>query len=1007
MASLRRASRLPALEPGIGSSRSQLGSFMRFCETRTGEHFSDHAGFHDFSVVQSERFWSLFLEWSQLAHEGSSVPVRTSASCELARFFPDLRLSYTENLLGLDSPDDAARGALIAHSAYGQPVRLTRGELRSRVLSVARHLRELGVGPGDRIVAVAGNSAEAVIGALATASIGAVFSSAAPEMGVPAVLSRFAQLEPALLMCNAMASGTTGLRPMKEHIEAVTGGLPTLRAVVVLDDGPPPARLGLPTVRLADMLDDPQAEAEEWSRLPFNHPLFVLFTSGTTGQPKCLLHGAGGTLLEHVKEHRLHVALRPGERLFFHTSAAWMMWNWQLSALASGAELVLYDGPIRDAETLWRLVRTEEVNVFGTSPPYLQLCEDAGCRPGPLPQLRAILSTGSILHDWQYDWVDEQLGPVAVQSISGGTDIIGCFVLGNPDLPVRRGLIPCRSLGLDVQAVTGDGAVVHGAVGELVCRNPFPSRPLGFFGDDGTQFHAAYFARNRGVWTHGDLIEFDPDGQARMHGRSDGILNVRGARIGPVEIYRALHGVDELVESVAVELEQPDGERAIALLVVLRAPCKLDRPLVVKIRREIATNASPSHMPALIAQVEELPVTHSGKRSERAARDTVNGRPVGNPQALANPESLAGIRAAVSAVLERQREFDAVAGRSDDAPTESRVIEIWEALLGVAVGPNDNFFELGGTSLLAVRLLQAIHERIGVELPPAVFLYAQTPAQLVTLIDGPIDQRAPILVPMRGGTSDRSLFVVHAMGGDVLHVRPLALALDTGRPVYGLQARGMDPRYEPQTSVEEMAATYIDVIRLVQPNGPYAIAGYSMGGLVAYEMARRLSAAGERVEMLALIDAYVNPVCLPTPARWWFQVGRPLRYLRYVIGEPHVRIPEVAHNLRRRIARRHLGQSWEPDLPRTPRFAALERIGWQAVTAYRPGPYEGTATLFLARTRYPSYCNPAGAWRRCVRGGLTVKRMTGDHGALVAEGSAHRVAGQLSALLRESEPAAC
>jgi acetoacetyl-CoA synthetase len=408
-------------------------------------------------------------------------------------------------------------------------------------------------------------------------------------------------------------------------------------------------------------------------------------------------------------------------------------------------------------------------------------------------------------------------------------------------------------------------------------------------------------------------------------------------------------------------------------------------------------------VPALIAQVQELPVTHSGKRSERAARDAINGRPIADPQALANPQSLEPIRAAVIASTEQQRQLEDAAGRSPEAPTESRVTAIWEAILGVALTPHDNFFELGGTSLTAVRLLQAIHERLGIELPPAVFIYAQTPAQMAALIDGPAERRAPILIPLRAGSGERPLFVVHAMGGDVLHVRPLALALDTDRPIYGLQARGVNPRYEPQTSVEEMASTYVDVIRLVQPTGPYALTGYSMGGLLAFDMARRLSAAGERVDSLALIDTDLHPECLSAPARWRFQAAGPYRYMRYTMAAPRTRAPMFARKALRRLTPRRPIESTQPDHSRLSRFAQLEQIGWQAYEAYRPGAYDGQATLFLAGTRYPSFCNPAAAWRRYVRGGLTVHRIARDHASLIAEGTVGPLAERFSAWLRETD----
>src|SRR4051794_13438672 len=435
-AQVKEADMSSAIVSSAKSAETELESFVEFCEARLDARFADPQAFQAFSVERFRDFWRLFLEWADPLRDGESEPVCTDDRCEFASFFPGLRLSYAENLLAPRSPEQEEQVTLVGRHGDGPRQELTRRELRERVRTVAAHLRALGIGPEDRVVAIAANTPEATIGALAAATLGASFSSASPDMGAAAILSRFEQLSPKLLMADLSS----------DSVAEVVGALPSLQALVALDDEPVPAGIELPVHRLSELVSTrpPTPLPDGWERFPFNHPLFILFTSGTTGAPKCVVHGAGGTLLEHLKEHRLHCDLRRGDRLFFQTSCAWMMWNWQLSALAGGATLVLYDGMISGANTLWELAAGERVTHFGTSPAYLKMCQDHGYEPAraaDLSALRAVMSTGSVLRDWQFDWVAEEVGPVKLQSISGGTDIIGCFVLGHPGLPVRRGMI--------------------------------------------------------------------------------------------------------------------------------------------------------------------------------------------------------------------------------------------------------------------------------------------------------------------------------------------------------------------------------------------------------------------------------------------------------------------------------------------------------------------------------------------------------------------------------------
>jgi acetoacetyl-CoA synthetase len=578
--------------------------------------------------------------------EGEDGPVLVDAQrMPGARWFPEARLNFAENLL---RRRDAAP-ALIAW-AEGRPRReISHAELARDVSRLAQALAAWGVGPGDRVAGFLPNLPEAVVAMLATASLGAIWSSCSPDFGTRGVVDRFGQITPKVLFA-ADGYGYAGKRfDSLARVAEIRREIASLERVVIVpsaEDEPDLARI--PGAGLwHDALAAFPARALVFERFPFDHPLYVLFSSGTTGPPKCILHGAGGTLLQHRKEHLLHVDLKPDDRLFYFTTTGWMMWNWLVSGLASDATLVLYDGsPFHpDAGVLFDLAQRERVAVFGTSAKFIDAAAKAGVQPGrthDLSSLRTVLSTGSPLAPEGFDWVYENLKrDVQLASISGGTDIIACFVGGNPIGPVHRGEIQAPCLGMRVEVFDDQGRSLRGEKGELVCTAPFPSVPLGFWNDpDGRRFRAAYFEKHPGVWSHGDFAELTPRGGVIIHGRSDAVLNPGGVRIGTAEIYRQVESIPEVLESLAIG-QAWQGDTRVVLFVRLREGVTLDEGLAERIRRRIRDNTTPRHVPAKLVQVADIPRTKSGKIVELAVRDVVHGRPVANREALANPEALA------------------------------------------------------------------------------------------------------------------------------------------------------------------------------------------------------------------------------------------------------------------------------------------------------------------------------------------------------------------------------
>ncbi len=625
---------------------SGLNAFREHVERSGGGRHRDEASLHGWSVESPEAFWGAVWSFCDVIAEtrGDTV-LRHGARMPGAEWFPDARLNFAENLLR--RRDDAP--ALVFRSEDGTRRSLSFAGLHARVSRLAQLLRERGIGPGDRVAGILPNHPDAVVAMLAATSLGAVWSSCSPDFGTRGVLDRFGQIGPRVLVVTDGYLYAGRRHDCLERAAEIRAALPSVELVLVLSQGreaPDLAALGGARL-LEDALEPFQPAEIPFARLPFSHPVYVLYSSGTTGAPKCIVHGAGGTLLQHLKEQRLHVDLGPEDRFFYFTTCGWMMWNWLVSGLASGARLVLYDGsPFHPGpEALFDLAQEEGITVFGISAKFVDAAAKAKLTPRAthdLSSLRTILSTGSPLAPEGFDFVYEKVKrDVCLSSISGGTDIVSCFVGGCPTLPVWRGEIQCAGLGMKVEVWNAEGKRVVGEKGELVCTAPFPSMPVGFWNDpDGSRYRAAYFERFPGVWCHGDFAEETPRGGFVIHGRSDATLNPGGVRIGTAEIYRQVERVDEVLESLVIGQEWEHDTRVV-LFVRLRDGIALDDALVARIRDAIRRNASPRHVPALVVQVADIPRTRSGKIVELAVRSVVHGEPVKNREALANPEALA------------------------------------------------------------------------------------------------------------------------------------------------------------------------------------------------------------------------------------------------------------------------------------------------------------------------------------------------------------------------------
>lgn len=625
---------------------SQLTAFSRFAEARSGLIFPGYSELHAWSVSDPGGFWSAFWDFTGIhASTTADQPVQNLQNFPGAQWFTGAKLNFAENLL-LERSDKVAFVSLLEN---GERRTCSYQDLHDQTAAIATQLRKLGLTTGDRVAGWLPNIPEAAVAMLATSSMGAVWSSCSPDFGAPGALDRFGQIEPKVLFaCDGyFYAGKT--IDITDKVREVAQQVPSIKAIVwvrLLDD-----KLTISSHEvLWDVWLSLPAKTLQFTQLPFDHPLYIMYSSGTTGKPKCIVHGQGGTLLQHKKEHQLHLDLKPHDTLFFFTTCGWMMWNWLVSALAVRCTIVLFDGsPFQPGPSaLFDICQQEHVSVFGVSAKFLGSTQKAGVRPlhsHDLSNMRMLISTGSPLTQEGFRYVyNDVKADCHLVSMSGGTDLISCFMLGNPNLPVYEGELQCAGLGMAVEIWDDQGNSLPQGKGELVCTVPFPSSPIGFWNDpDEQKYRAAYFDRFPNIWVHGDYAEITQHNGYIIHGRSDAVLNPGGVRIGTAEIYRQVEHFDEIVDAVCVGQQWQDDVRVI-LFVMMRSETSLDDELSERIRKRIRQFASPRHTPAKIIQVADIPRTMSGKIAELAVRDVIHGREVKNTSALANAQVLSYFR---------------------------------------------------------------------------------------------------------------------------------------------------------------------------------------------------------------------------------------------------------------------------------------------------------------------------------------------------------------------------
>lgn len=631
-------------------ANTRMDQFRRFINQRHGVQLHDYPALHQWSIDQRPDFWQAIVAFFDVQFRSPpSVTLIEDVEMPSAHWFPGATLNFAEHLLR--RRDD--HPAVVAVSEDGQREQLSYAQLAEHVAGLQKSLRAAGVGMGDRVAACMPNTWQTLVGMLATTSLGAIWSCSSPDFGTQGVIDRFGQIEPKVLITCAGYRYAGKRIDQSAKLNEILERLPSLQQLIIVPYAKPEAQAGDYTTHAHVALWDDFYKAcgePEFVAVPFDHPLYILHSSGTTGIPKCIIHGTGGVLLTHLKEHGLHADLNRDDYLFYYTTCGWMMWNWLVSVLAIGATAVLYDGsPFHPGpERLLDLIDAEKISVFGTSPKFLATLEKSGLQPRlshDLGSLKGLISTGSPLSPQSYDYVYREIkAELCLSSMSGGTDIVSCFVIGNPVLPVRRGEMQCKSLAMAIEVWDDQGRPLVAEKGELVCTRHFPAMPIGLWNDPQQQkLRASYFSQFPGVWAQGDYAEQRANGSLLIHGRSDAVLNPGGVRIGTAEIYRQVDKIPQVLESLAIGQRWQDDVRVV-LFVRLEDGIELDEALQQQIRQVIRANTTPRHVPAKILAVTDIPRTISGKIVELAVRNVVHGEPVKNTDALANPQALEQFR---------------------------------------------------------------------------------------------------------------------------------------------------------------------------------------------------------------------------------------------------------------------------------------------------------------------------------------------------------------------------